>query len=106
MSPRLARTDPQCRRYLRVCDCGAVGGPPRVERSLCGLGFGADQLGDSWVMAELVQAPAAVRPHAAGRGGQPGAGPGARPDAAGRDAKPGADLGVRHGCPRSLKMTT
>ena len=37
------------------------------KQSLCGLGFGADQLGDRWVVAELVQAPAAVRPDAAGR---------------------------------------
>jgi hypothetical protein len=29
------------------------------------LGFGADERGDSWVMAELVQAAAAVRPDAA-----------------------------------------
>ena len=50
------------------------------KQSLCGLGFGADERGDSWVMAQLVQAPAAVRP-----------------DAADRDAQPGADLGVRHG---------
>ena len=37
------------------------------KRSLCGLGFGADQRGDSSVMAQLVQASAAVRPDAADR---------------------------------------
>jgi len=58
------------RTYPPICTLATTGAwlvRTARKRPLCGLGFGADQRGDSWVMAQLAQAPAAVRPDAADR---------------------------------------